>query len=433
MQYRIAKGMSDIYSPDIYTWQFIEQEARYFFGSRLYEEIRTPIVEYTELFTRSIGEASDIVNKEMYSFRDRGDRSLTLRPEMTASIVRSVIENNLLAKREPLKLFYIGPMFRAERPQAGRKRQFYQIGVEVIGNDDPFCDAEVIKDSCFYLQRLGLEREEYTVKLNNIGCQQCRPPYMKRLKEYFITRKEQLCADCNFKFDRNVLRIFDCKNDTCRTIAQDAPKIGDNVCQQCRDHFGSVEKVLQSFGISYQIDNEIVRGLDYYTSTVFEITSNKLGAKDAIAAGGRYNNLFEELGGTRKGAIGFAIGVERLLMCLENKLENYKPNTLQKTVYIAYSDSKYLDDCKMACVRLETFGLPTYADWDEKRSLKSQLKRANKFGLRWVLIFNKDEVERGQCTLKDFCYKGQDQCRINIKNLEKEVSSWIEEGLKKRS
>ncbi|MBU1863633.1 MAG: histidine--tRNA ligase [Candidatus Omnitrophica bacterium] len=412
--------MSDIFLPEVTNWQFVEDEARLFFKARLYEEIRTPVVEYTELFQRSIGEVTDIVSKEMYTFCDRGERSLTLRPEMTVSIVRAVIENNLLGIREPLKLFYSGPMFRAERPQAGRKRQFYQIGVEVIGNDSPFCDAEVIRDLVFFLERLGLERDACTVKLNNIGCPQCRPAFLKKLREFFTTQKESLCESCQVKFEKNVLRIFDCKNKECKEIAAGAPKVSDNVCEGCREHFTAVEKGLMLFQIPYTIDKNIVRGLDYYTSTVFEVTSKKLGAQDAIAAGGRYNNLLRELGGEDKSAIGFALGVERLLVCLEDSLKKNPSSVLERTVYVAYGDNAYIDQAKQILARLEALGYATYADLD-KRSLKSQLKRANKFGLRWVLILNQDEVERGTYQLKDLRSLDVDQCLIFDKSFEANI------------
>ncbi len=424
MKYRIVKGMSDIYLSDVYKWQFVEQKARSFFGQRLYEEIRTPIVEYTELFTRSIGETTDIVNKEMYSFRDRGNRSLTLRPEMTASIVRSVIENNLLSKREPLKLFYYGPMFRAERPQAGRRRQFFQIGVEVIGNDDPFCDAEVIKDLLFYLEAVGLKRDEVTVQINNVGGPCCRPGYLKKLKEYFSKYKESLCNNCKIKYEKNILRIFDCKNNDCIKLTQAAPKVSDEVCSNCKSHFDGVSKELKSFGIPFVINKSIVRGLDYYTSTVFEVTSNKLGAKDAIAAGGRYNDLMKELGGENKAAVGFAIGVERLLLCLEDKLKDYFPDIVRNSIYVAYSNEKYIEQSKGILARLENMGFAAYADLD-RRSLNSQLKRANKFGFRWVLILNKEEVEQGIYTLKDLRSKDKFQCNITERDFANNIQDWI--------
>ena len=426
MEYKSVKGMSDIFLPEIRVWQFIENEARVFFQKRLYEEIRTPVVEYQELFTRSIGEASDIVNKEMYSFTDRGGRALTLRPEMTASVIRAVIENNLLTVREPLKLFYIGPMFRAERPQAGRRRQFFQMGVEVIGNDLPFCDAEVIKDIALFLTRVGLKKEEFTVKLNNVGCATCRPDFVKKLRSFFQKNKAAFCKDCLFRFEKNVLRIFDCKNDACKKVLKKAPKINENVCPRCRDHFNKVQEGLQVFDVPFTVDKDIVRGLDYYTSTVFEVTSTKLGAKDAIAAGGRYNNLMKDLGGAAKSAIGFALGMERLIMCLDASAEEPQSAILSETVYVAYSDPKYIDACKQVCARLERIGCASYTDLDG-RSLKSQLKRANKFGLRWVLILNKNEVEKGYYTLKDFCYKGEDQCLINIETMENQVTYWLKQ------
>jgi len=429
MQYKTVKGMSDICFPEIQKWQFVESKAREFFGARLYEEIRTPIVEYTELFKRSIGESSDIVNKEMYSFDDRGGRGLTLRPEMTASVIRAVVNNNLLGLREPLKLLYLGSMFRAERPQAGRKRQFYQIGVEVIGDNDPWCDAEVIRDLAFFLESLGLQKTEISIKLNNVGCNECRPAFLDQLRNFFSSRINSLCENCQFKYEKNVLRIFDCKNEKCKAIAQEAPKVTDNVCRNCDEHFSRVLSYLDQFGIEKEVDKNIVRGLDYYTSTVFEVTSPKLGAQDAIAAGGRYNNLMKELGGDDKGAIGFALGVERLLMCLAKSLELYTPDILQKTVYIAYSDAQYCVQAKQLIarliVRLEALGYATYSDLDG-RSLKSQLKRANKFGFRWVLILNKDEVERGRYQLKDLQTEDSDQCLIFEKSFESNIKASIQ-------
>jgi len=412
--------MSDIFFPEIAQWQFIENEARQFFGSRLYEEIKTPIVEYTELFQRSIGEGSDIVNKEMYTFLDRGERSLTLRPEMTASVIRAVIENNFLGIREPLKLFYSGPMFRAERPQAGRKRQFFQIGVEVIGNDDPFCDVEVIRDLVLYLSRVGLEKESCTVKINNVGCAACRPGFIEQLRDFFSAQKGDLCDDCKFKYDKNVLRIFDCKNPNCKSITANAPKIIDHVCEACVTHFKGVKEGLALCAISYEIDKTIVRGLDYYTSTVFEVTSTQLGAQDAIAAGGRYNNLMKELGGANKGAVGFALGVERLLICLAESLKADVPEVLQKTIYVAYSDAEYCTKAKQLIARLEKQGIATYADLDG-RSLKSQLKRANKFGFKWALILNKGEVEAGTYQLKDLRSKEVDQYTLTEQNIEADI------------
>ena len=426
MSYKTLKGMDDISFPDIYHWQYVETKAGEFFGRRLYEEIRTPIVEYTDLFQRSIGEASDIVNKEMYTFLDRGGRSLTLRPEMTASVIRAVINNNLLAQREPLKLFYSGPMFRAERPQAGRKRQFFFFFFEVVGNPDPFCDAEVIRDLVTFLEYLGLQKNDLTLRLNNVGCNDCRPGYLESLRGFFQGQISDMCKNCRFKFAKNVLRIFDCKNPACRAVAAQAPKVTDHVCQECRTHFDALVGFLDLFDIEYTVDKNIVRGLDYYTSTVFEVTSRKLGAQDALAAGGRYNNLLKELGGPDKGAIGFAIGIERLLICLADILRDYKTGILEKSVYIAYGDSSYISSAQELIARFEKSGLPSYADYDS-RSLKSQLKRANKYGFRWVLILNKDEFERGDVTLKDLHAKDDGQRRIPVSRAEERVAELIKE------
>lgn len=422
MQYKTVKGMSDIVFPEMRGWQFIEHTAQRFFGARLYEEIRTPIVEYTELFQRSIGEASDIVSKEMYSFNDRAGRSLTLRPEMTASVIRAVVNNNLLGLREPLKLFYSGAMFRAERPQAGRKRQFHQIGVELIGNSDPWCDAEVIRDLTFFLFALGLTPAEIKLKLNNVGCDHCRPAFIEKLRDYFAPRLALVCDNCRFKYDKNVLRIFDCKNDACSDLALSAPKVSDHVCDACADHFKKVLAYLDTCCVDYVVDQNIVRGLDYYTSTVFEVTSSKLGAQDAIGAGGRYNTLLSELGGPHKGAIGFALGEERLLICLKDILQSRELNTLARSIYVAYSDAEYLKIVRDIIARLEKTGVATYGDLDG-RSLKSQLKRANKFGFRWALIVHQGEYESGECTVKDLHSNAEDdgQSTIQLTQLEDDI------------
>jgi histidyl-tRNA synthetase len=424
MQYKTVKGMSDITFPEMKYWHFIEDNARTFFGRRLYEEIRTPLVEYTELFQRSIGETSDIVNKEMYTFEDRGGRSLTLRPEMTASVIRAVVNENLLGVREPLKVLYLGQMFRAERPQAGRKRQFYQIGVEVIGNDFPFCDVEVIRDLAYFLFSLGFTEDEIAVKINNVGCNECRPAFLGELRTFFQSHLSSLCESCNFKYEKNVLRIFDCKNDACRAISAQAPKVTDNVCNRCQNHFSAVIDGLDLFHVPYSIDKNMVRGLDYYTSTVFEVTSSKLGAQDAIAAGGRYNNLLKELGGPDKGAIGFALGVERLLICLQNVLKTYQSDIVSKTIYIAYAHADYLDEAKKMIAKLERSGFATYIDCDS-RSLKSQLKRANKFGFRWVMILNNDEIEKGMITIKDLSAQDGGQLLLSLNDIEAQLREII--------
>jgi len=423
MRYRGVKGMSDILPEEIKNWHFVERCAETFFNQRLYEEIRTPLLESSELFSRSIGEGTDIVNKEMYSFVDRGGRNLTLRPEMTASVIRAVIENNLLAKREPLKLFYKGPMFRAERPQAGRRRQFYQIGVEVIGSDSPLYDAEVIKDLSLFLTSIGLTSSDFSIQLNSIGCPCCRPPYLEKIRNYFQTKKEKLCADCIVKLGKNVLRILDCKKDECVQCSKEAPRMLDSLCGACRDKFSCVKKGLHAFGIPYEINTGIVRGLDYYTGTVFEVTSEKLGAKDALAAGGRYDTLMKELGGADKGAIGFAIGMERLLQLFVQKTE-LVPSYVEKTVYIAYAFEQYQEFLQRIIGRLEQAQIPVYADFDS-RSLKAQLRRAHKFGFRWVLILNEGEVEQGNVVLKDLCATQGEQVIIAVERLEEELKQKI--------
>jgi len=398
--------MSDIYGDEMRIWAYVEATMRSYFSARLYEEIRTPIVEYTELFTRSIGESSDIVSKEMYTFVDRGERSLTMRPEGTASVIRAIIENSLVAKRDPLKLFYMGPMFRAERPQKGRKRQFYQCGVEMVGDLTAINDAEVIRDAVQFVDEVGIPKDTLSVKINTLGCSECRTAFIETLKKYFKNDFDALCEDCHFRYDKNVLRIFDCKNKDCRGIIDKAPKVTDNVCPQCERDFAVVQEELTRFQVPFVVDKDIVRGLDYYTGVVFELTSSALGAQDALGAGGRYDNLMAECGGPKKSAVGFAFGMERMMMCLGNVI--IPDMSLAKTVYVAYGDNEYASDARDIAAQCETNGIATYGDY-EGRSLKSQMKRANKFGFRWMIILNVDEWKEGTVTIKDLAAEDDGQ------------------------
>ncbi len=426
MEYKVIKGMSDILPSEIYKWQYVEERAKDFFSSRFYEEIRTPVLEYASLFIRSIGESTDIVSKEIYSFTDRGGRELALRPEATASVVRAVAEANLLAKRDIWKLFYFGPMFRAERPQAGRKRQFYQLGVEVIGPVSAEADAVTVKDLALFLSRLGFAEGDIELQVNSIGKDCCRGGYKEKLRKYFSESFGSLCESCKVKYEKNILRIFDCKNEVCRKISSGAPKITDNLCADCAAYFERFCEFLDKFGIKYSVNKEIVRGLDYYTGVVFEVATGLLGAQDAIAAGGRYDSLMSEISGGKvnAGAVGFAMGMERVILALERAGVDILPinNRLKKSVYIAYADKSFAENIPEISNFLESEGIPSY--WEvEFKSLKSQMKRCNKFGFKWALILNSGDYEEGKVSLKDM--ENSSQTDFEVKDLSIKVSEII--------
>ncbi|MBN1493824.1 MAG: histidine--tRNA ligase [Candidatus Omnitrophica bacterium] len=398
MKYQAIRGMSDIVPPEITQWQALESVTRSFLNKRSYQEVRTPLVEYTELFTRSIGEETDIVFKEMYTFEDRKGRSLTLRPEMTASVVRAVIENNLIAQDDTARFYYIGPMFRAERPQAGRRRQFHQIGVELFGKADFFQDAEVIMLLRDFLLALGLNENEFAININSIGCKTCREPFNAKLTEYLRSKGSELCGDCMRRMQTNMLRVFDCKVEACKTVCAGSPKITDNLCDECNHYFAGLRRQLDDLKIKYAIVPSMVRGLDYYSGPVFEITSSKLGAQDAIAAGGRYDGLVKSCGGPDVGGIGFAIGVERLLQLVGTSLGSGQTDQL---IYIAHSDSESSKARALALyAELVKNDINVFIDV-AKGSLKSQLRQANKLNARCVLIIGDEELDEGTVSIKD--------------------------------
>jgi len=399
MRVRSIKGMSDILPAEVSVWQWVEKTAREVFEGFGYEEIRTPILEETALFQQAIGEGTDIVNKEMYTFEDKGGRSLTLRPEGTAPIVRAYIEN-CMGVDDYVKLYYIGPMFRSERPQKGRKRQFHQVGVEVIGPSNPRVDAAAIQVMARFFSKLGLQ--DFTLKLCSLGCEKDKKRLAAELRSYLIPERNRLCSDCKARLDKNVLRILDCKVESCRTLLRNAPQPLDFLCQECRVHYQLVKRVLEDvLDIRFEEDSRMVRGLDYYTSTVFEVTHGGVGAQDAIAAGGRYDNLIEDFGGKKTGAFGFAIGVERLLMALasEKKIGQPAPKPLHVYVALTDIDSQYreaqrlIDSLRDKGCRCEINLL--------QRSLKSQMRRANRKNARFVVLFGEDEWKRQEVVLRD--------------------------------
>ncbi|WGS64535.1 histidine--tRNA ligase [Marinitoga aeolica] len=394
-QYKKFKGTQDIFGEESKYWYFIEKKSREIFLKYGFKEIKTPIIEPTELFKRSVGESTDIVQKEMYTFEDKGGRSVTLRPEGTASVVRAYVENSMINLGSPIKLYYIGPMFRYEKPQAGRLRQFHQIGIEIFGTDTPISDAETIILADELLKSLGLKN--YKIKINSIGCKKCRPKYREALKEYYKTLLPNLCHDCQKRYETNIMRLLDCKID--REYAKKAPIIIDHLCDDCKTHFNKVINYLDSMEIKYEIDPKIVRGLDYYSKTAFEIEHTGLGAQSVILGGGRYNSLVEEIGGKETPAIGFGMGIERIILAL--KKENVEIDNPEKIdVYIAYSGENTDIEALKLSKMLKNEGLKVFLNLSE-RSIRNQMKHANKVNAHFVAIIGENELKTDTVTIKN--------------------------------
>jgi histidyl-tRNA synthetase len=391
------RGTKDILPQSSSHWQYIEQVAREVCRTFAYQEIRTPIFEHTELFLRGIGETTDIVEKEMYTFTDRGNRSITLRPENTAAVVRSYLENKLYAEAVPSKLYYIGPMFRYDRPQAGRFRQFHQFGIEAIGSTGPLIDAEIITLAVALFHKLGLT--DLLLYINSVGCPVCRPLYREKLQAFLQDKVSELCPDCQSRYDRNPLRILDCKNETCTALTVGAPEVADCLCPECHEHFEGLKKLLDHANISYQLNPRLVRGLDYYTKTAFEIQYAPLGAQSAVCGGGRYDGLIAECGGPMTPGIGLAIGLERVLLALEK--QDLLPVSLDKLdVYVAALDATAIPVAFNLALQLRNCGLA--ADLDTMgRSLKAQMKQANKRNANFVALLGAEEIESGKVTMKN--------------------------------
>lgn len=396
MKYNIPRGTKDILPDESPLWQRIESTAQSIFKRFNFKEIRTPIFEVTELFSRSIGDNTDIVEKEMYTFLDKKERSLTLRPEGTAPITRAYLQNGLHKTAPISKLYYIGPMFRYERPQAGRYRQFHQIGVENLGSEHPFADAEVINLGIHIFDELGLK--DLSVQINTVGCSVCRPVIEERLKQFIQNNLNSLCTDCQTRFDNKPLRILDCKNKKCQTYFAGLPDIRKSICQECSDHFNQVLECLDALNISFTINPRLVRGLDYYSRTTFEIVSNQLGAQNAICGGGRYDGLVSQLGGSHTPAVGLAFGIERAVMILQS-LETAATADDHIQVYLAPCDLDRRVRGFYVLNELRRAGIRCEMDY-VRDSLKAQLKQANKLGAEYVVIFNDDTTKR-QCTLKN--------------------------------
>ena len=392
----IPKGTKDVLPQESYKWQFVEKVARDVAKVFNVKEIRTPTFESTELFARGVGDTTDIVNKEMYTFLDKGNRSMTLKPEGTAGVARSFIENGMASSPMPLKSFYISPCFRYERPQAGRLREFHQFGVEVYGSHSAETDAEVMFMASLFLNRLGITN--VTLNVNSIGCKTCRAEYNTALKNYLAPHLNDMCPTCRERFDKNPLRILDCKEENCKKINAQAPKIIDYLCPDCSAHFQRVKTLLDKQGVKYEINPNIVRGLDYYTRTVFEFVSNAIGSQGAVCAGGRYDGLIGDLGGPSIPAIGFAAGIERLIMVMENTGAKFPVDDAPKIFIVGMDEESRAKAIELAS-ELRINGVCAEVD-HMSRSVKAQFKYADKIGAQYVTVLGSTELERGVCTLK---------------------------------
>lgn len=391
------KGTEDILPDEVSIWRKVEEISRNLFGLYCYKEIRTPIIEESGLFIRSVGEDTDIVKKQMYTFKDQGDRNICLRPEETASVARAYLENNLDKKDGFIKLFYTGPMFRSERPQAGRLRQFHQIGAEAIGSYSPYIDAEVIILLGELLAGWGLK--DYRFRINSLGCEKDKGALRDRLRKELKHELNRLCKDCKERYKKNVLRILDCKNPSCKNVIASV-SLADTLCAPCRSGFDGLREILNDSGLDYEVSPLLVRGLDYYTKVVFEVTTDKLGAQDAIAAGGRYDNLISDFGGAKTGACGFAIGVERVIELLSTASPEADDKDEERPVFVAtIGEPSYREGFRILR-RLRSDGLAAEIDYQNK-SLKAQMRYAGKIGARYAVILGEDELKENKVIVKD--------------------------------
>ena len=393
----IPKGTKDLLPQDSYKWQFIEKTAREVAKIFNIKEIRTPTFEHTEVFLRGVGETTDIVNKEMYTFTDKGGRSITLKPEGTAGVVRAFIENGMASSALPAKLYYLTQCFRYERPQAGRLREFHQFGIEYFGAKTPDTDAEVILVAKTFIEKLGIKN--VSLYINSIGCKDCRKKYEEALKNYLKANFYNLCELCKSRFEKNPLRILDCKNQDCKKIVENAPSILDYLCDDCSNHFEQVKKLLTLSNVEFKIDHNIVRGLDYYTKTVFEFVSENIGAQGTVCGGGRYDGLVKELGGTETCGIGFAAGIERLLLLMENTGVEI-PNDDGVQIYIASMGEQEKEKAFCLVKSLRENGIIAELDHMD-RGIKAQFKYADKIGAKYVGVIGSDELAKGIIKIKN--------------------------------
>lgn len=393
----IPKGTKDVLPSQSYKWQYIENAAREVARVFGFKEIRTPVFEHTELFLRGVGETTDVVNKEMYTFEDKGGRSITLKPEGTAGAVRLFVENGLSSTPMPVKTYYITPAFRYERPQAGRLREFHQFGIEVFGSKSAETDAEVIFAALSFLNKLNVK--DVKLEINSIGCKTCRAAYNAALKAYFKPRLGEMCETCRTRFETNPLRILDCKEEACKKISADAPAITDYLCDDCRAHFQKVKSLLSGQGVEFTVNPRIVRGLDYYTRTVFEFVSTAIGAQGTVCGGGRYDGLVASLGGPETPAVGFGAGIERLMLLMENTAVPF-PEEPAPLIYIAGMDEASRNLAFSLALDLRKKGVSAEIDHME-RSVKAQLKYADKLGVKYVAVIGESEMSTGELNVKN--------------------------------
>lgn len=389
------QGTTDYFSDELNKFNYVIDSFKELVLLYNYEEFNSPMLEYVDLFKRSIGDLTDIVEKEMYVFGSSDKKQVALRPENTAGIIRAYIENNLHFIPGLKRFFYTGAQFRRERPQKGRLRQFHQVGCEVIGSDSPYLDAEIIFMASKYLEKIGIKNIE--ININSIGCLNCRKKYLEVLKKYYQSVKSDICENCQNRLEKNTLRILDCKNDKCGKYKLEAPKITDNICQDCEKHFDYVKKTLDVYKLKYNIDKFLVRGLDYYTKTIFEFTNNDLGSQNAVLAGGRYNYLITHLGGRDEPAVGFAAGVERLILSLSN---NYFINRNKKIFIAIQSEEVYNSAIKLADILRQKKNMAVELNYLNK-SLKAQLRIANKRNFDYLVVYGDEELKTGNIRIKN--------------------------------
>lgn len=423
MQISAPRGTYDILPEDSIRWQRMEERMRRLAECYGYREVRTPIFEHTELFQRGVGDSTDIVQKEMYTFstRDEGKTTYTLRPEGTASCARAFIENRVYNQPLPAKWYYIGPMFRHDRPQAGRYRQFHQFGVEAFGSRDPAIDGEVISLMVRLVEDLGLSR--YELRLNTVGCTQCRPLYRESLIQFLRPLAGNLCPDCQRRLEINPLRVLDCKNELCQKAIQGFPVLADYLCEPCREHFDKVKDILSIYGIKYILDHQLVRGLDYYTNTAFELQIPGIGAQSAVGGGGRYDGLIEEIGGPSYPGIGFALGLERLLMALRKQEARTLDQPYILDVFVATAKPEYGRQACLLLNELRQAGIKADRDYMD-RSLKGQMRYAEKSKARIVVIIGDDEVREGFYTLRDM--QAQQQERVEAREIKERIQKYLD-------
>ena len=394
---RAVKGTNDVLPDESSNWQFVERQMLSTAALYGFKEIRVPVFEHTEVFLRSVGDTTDVVQKEMYTFDDKGGRSITLRPELTAGVIRSVIENGLVNGALPLKVCYVGGCYRYEKPQAGRLREFHQFGVECVGAAEPNADAEGIARARQVLNSIGIDK--ISLEINSIGCPECRKEYHKALKEYFSANKDKLCGTCLDRLERNPMRILDCKSPVCSEIAGNAPVVLDYLCDECKKHFEQVKSYLTAMNIEYTVNPHIVRGLDYYTRTVFEFVSGDIGAQSTVCGGGRYDGLVAQMGGPSVPSLGFAMGIERLMLVLKNQGKEL-PSADKPDLYIAALGEKAQLKTAELCAALRADGFKVETDICG-RGLKAQMKYANKIGAKYSLVLGDTEIGENSASLKN--------------------------------